>query len=232
MCLCCGDVKNCAPVAPSSKRTGVLSSSVRACVDDETMLLYCEQGHNSQSSSARALKCATSSEGVAMASATGITALGPCTTPNSTLITALENAIAVVWCKQFPLAVIDLKGRIMQHKQRLYTLCTNCSVVIQFDGTDPKSAHCSQCAPATDLVAERTNFCALCKRSRNLSRCVVSSVWLPGIVQTASVCSPCFQHAVDKRRPVQPLLHMTRKVDESRRCRELAVLRKRKRFCF
>lgn len=233
VCLCCGDFKNCAPAVRESKRNGVLASSARACIDDETMLLYCEQGHNSQSSSARALKCATSNEGITMPMVTGPTALGPCTKANSTVITALENAIAVLWCKQFPLAVVDLKGRIMQHRQSLYVLCTSCSAVVRFDGTDPKSIRCAQCAAESrSSSVNSTNFCASCKRQRGLSPCTVSSVWLPCIVRAALVCSSCFAHAVDKKRAVQPLLHLAEKVEASRRCRDLAVIKKRRRFYF
>jgi len=169
-----------------------VASSIRACVDEDTMELFCERIHNSQGSACRAMK---------------IMASAPPTNKHknmSSLGTYLSNAICASWCKTMPLLSVPVSNQILFHDSTLFVLCCVCSCVTRIGKATSSSP--PLCKTCTKKATDKVTGCVCCFHKQTIASVIVSCPALPAVA--GRVCAHCSGVCVVKGRQVQELSRM------------------------
>ena len=162
-------------------------SSIRACVDEDSMQLFCERIHNSQGSACRAMKIMSAA--LPVRKCKNVSSIG----------TYLANAICALWCKTLPLVSVQVSDQILSHDSTLFVLCCVCSCVTRL-GKTTGAPMCIKCA---DNATVKTATCVCCGGAQTTASVIVSSPTSPAAL--GRVCTHCSGTCVVKGKQVQEL---------------------------
>jgi hypothetical protein len=165
-------------------------SSIRACVDEDSMQLFCDRIHNSQGSACRAMKIMSAT--LPVRKCKNVSSIG----------TYLANAICASWCKTLPLVSVQVADQILSHDSTLFVLCSVCSCVTRI-GKSTGAPMCNKCAGNATV---KTVTCVCCANAQTTASVIVSSPTFPAAF--GRVCSHCSGTCVVKGKQVQELCSM------------------------
>ena len=163
-CASCNTVANSC-IVPNKKRTLTRSHmmSVRTVVDDDNCMLLCAQNSKRSTNSLGNLRTVT-----------------------------FDNCLDSIQCHNRPLLVIPMHNRLVQLRNKLYSLCTSCGHIIKLE--DGMQLMCRFCKAKAETVGSKGK-CFMCnKKSMDPQHILCFSIRAVNLFELTELCSACLSH--------------------------------------